>query len=352
MDKLIKYNINNDIAFCPIALNNIILQNQPCRGGSNIKMEEERLLEILAIVESEDSAMYILDFSGINKLSLKNKNISRLFKIKNAVNYLEKAIFPDNLSDRVDNIFICDDQYGHLVYHNDINEVLKEFVEEKIVTQKDFSKTIHIYAYISFFLRDAEKNKYTYDIEHLKYLETSNIYVNSYINIKSFFLKPTYMYLLINDMTELVKKGFSGHGQVCLLGVSNNGIILSRLIAYQLQWEVKSINHIGPKYCLDSDSEALKELTNKKYILISDVICLGGEYRIAKGIIEALGAKLLGAVCVVKIRGVYRNKEESIIEGSRKKDSVYSLIENVNQYKIDGKGMEYEMFIDTKGAER
>lgn len=346
MDKLVKYKINKDITFCPISLNNTILRNQPSRGGSDIKMEEERLLKILSAVESDSSTMYILDFSGISKLSLKRENIPKLFEVRNSVSYLGKSLFSNYLIEKKDSLCIIDDENGCLTYNCNIEKILLEFIQDKLSFETDIIKVIHTYAYIYFFLQDAENNNHKYDRSHLKYLESSNVYVNRYINIKSFFLKPTYMYLLINDLIEMLKKRIPNYDKVCLLGVSNNGIILSRLIAYQLQLEVKSINHIGPKYCLDSDSEVLKDLKNKKFILISDVVCLGGEYRIAKGILEALGAKLLGAICVVKIRDIYRNRGKDVTILSKEKDIIYSLVDNVNQYEIDGRNMSYKIYID------
>jgi orotate phosphoribosyltransferase len=282
----------------------------------------------------------VLDFSNVSKISASRENISRLVNLTNAISYLKKGAIEicngRNCLKKINENFEASISV-------DIDVKLKNYWNDTLEKQTDIVKFIHSYVFMDFLLRDIEENNHKYNDDNLKYLESSNVYVNRYINIKAFFLNPDYLRLLVNDMAEKIRLEFKeDYNKFCLLGVSNNGIILSHLIAYQLGMDVKCINHIGPKYCLFSGNEALNDLKNEKFILISDVVCLGGEYRMAKGIVEVFGANLIGAVTVVKIRDVYRNGDE------KANDRIVSIIDNPNQYIIDGKRLNYKIYIDRR----
>lgn len=193
-----------------------------------------------------------------------------------------------------------------------------------------------------FFYYDIKNNpQYSFEKGNLKYLESSNVYVNRYINVKSLFLDRNYMILVIKDLKELVKKEFkSDLGDAVLLGVSNNGIILANLLSYELQIPVQSLNRLGPVYCLDKKTYRNDQLSNRKYILVSDVVCMGGEYKMAQGIVDVLGSKLVGGVCVVKIRDVYRNQKENC---------VFALLNDINEFEINNERIGYQIFVDDKG---
>ena len=64
---------------------------------------------------------------------------------------------------------------------------------------------------------------------------------------------------------------------------------------------------------------------------------MGGEYKMANGIVDILGSKLLGGICVVKIRDVYRNQRES---------NVYALLDDINGLEVDGERIGYQIYVD------
>ncbi len=347
MDKLLKYKVNNNIMLCPVSFNNSIIKNQHSMGGNEIKLEEKKLVEILNKVRADLDTMYILDFCDIRKVCMEEKSVDEMSGLNNVIFYFRNDFNIDFIKSNCNELRIIRDEYGFLVLFNNVHQLLLEFVDQKLKDKNDIIKTIHQYVYFNFFVQDIEKNRYKFEMDKLKYLESSNVYVNYYINVKAIFMKPDYMRYMINDLSQLIIKNFQNNKKICLLGVSNNGIILSRILAYKLQLEVKSINHIGPKYCLDSDIEVLRDLEDKRFILVSDVICLGGEYRMAKSILEVLGAKLLGAVCVVKIRDVYRS--EKIINKDtvrENRDFIYSIVDNINSCEIDKKNIDYKIYVD------
>lgn len=349
MKKLIEYKLDKDILFCPISLNNSILMHQPSKGGTNIKIEEYIVLKIFSLMTLNPSRLYIVDFSGIAKLELENKNLVDILQYTNTVLYFERKKYLE-ICELVnqERYMTFEDEKGSLVYNSNTEQRLIDYLSVATKNEKDFIKSFHSHIYADFFIQEANKYKHKYPMEELKYLESSNVYVNCYINIKAIFSQPEYMYLVISDLTELIRNNFPDLTKVCLLGVSNNGIILSRLIGYQLELEAKSINHLGPKYSLESDKELLFELKNKKFILVSDVICLGGEYRLAKGILNVLNSRLLGAVSVVKIKNVYRGGESETTRARTKgkEDKICTLLNNINEYTYEGESLNYTIYID------
>lgn len=349
MEKLVEYKLDKDILYCPISLNNSILQHQPSKGGTNIKIEECKVLKIFSLMELNPSNLYIVDFSGIAKLELEKSSLIKILQNRNAALYFERRKYIEicELVNRVQ-YETFEDEKGSLVYNSNTAQALKDYLSIATKDKNDFIKSFHAHIYANFFIQEANKYKHKYPMKELKYLESSNVYVNCYINMKAIFSRPSYMYLVISDLTELIRKNFSNLRNVCLLGVSNNGIILSRLIGYQLDLEAKSINHLGPKYSLESDSELLFELKNRKFILVSDVICLGGEYRLAKGILNVLNSRLLGAVSVVKIKNVYRGGESDFNGGQMKgkEDKICTLLNNINEYTYKGENMNYNIYVD------
>ncbi len=342
MEELLKYEIDKNIFYCPLTLNNNIVKEQPGRGGVGIQIEDKMVMSVFYSISEDRDNNYILDFYDIEKLSITNEDLHKLFRANNIALYFSKNFYEQKLKGNnvIETSFTeYRDEKGYFIYNN-MSEALKSYLETSFKEEKDIIKKIHTYIYIRFFIEEIDKYNHIYDMSDLKYLESSNVYINYYINIKALFLHPNYMYFLINDLVKQIKASFDDLEKTCLLGVSNNGIILSRLLAYQLHLDAKGINHLGPRYCLDDDNEFIKELKNKKFILVSDVICLGGEYRLAKGILNVLNSKLLGAVCVVKIRDIYRNEER------KRNDKIFALVDDINTYEIDGKKIDYKIYVD------
>ena len=341
MDHLTEYKIEGNLRYCQATLNNYILEEIPGRGGTSVKLEEYPILSICEKIRNSPDYMYILDLSDVEKISMEERNFQKLFGNKNMAIYFRSDTIEKHKR-LVEKGTVSDykDKKGCFVYGRGVQDELIRRMRE-LGRSDDIIGEIHRRIYMCFFLEDMHERSHGCDMGERKYLESSNVYVNRYINVKAFFLRRSYLYLLIDDMTKMINKEFPDQNNVCLLGVSNNGIILSRLLAYQIQIEAKSINHLGPKYSLNDNPRELKKLQKKKFILISDVICLGGEYRLAKGILDVMGSQLLGAVCVVKIKDVYRKEGKSHRNGR-----IYSLIDNINDIEIDEKRMGYQIYID------
>lgn len=342
MDKMITFPLHDKIEYCSIRMNNNDLTSNMGQRA-DISVEEGVLWKVIQSLDKDIN--YIIDFLNCEGTINTTEKILEGFAKNNIIilapDKLEKA-FSKNTN------FKCNIE----IYGNDVDKFVSiAFGEEggfnsffkTITSQMDGSDFMFFQRLLltQFFYYDIKNNpQYSFKEGDLKYLESSNVYVNKYINVKSLFMNYNYMILVVKGLKELVKTKFkSDLSDSILLGVSNNGIILANLLSYELQIPVQSLNRLGPVYCLDKQTDRNKQFNNNKYILISDVVCMGGEYKMANGIVDILGSKLLGGICVVKIRDVYRNQRES---------NVYALLDDINGLEVDGERIGYRIYIDNE----
>lgn len=342
MEKLICFNLNDDIVYCPIHLNNSVFANND-GGDKNCSVCQEMLCDIIGTLVPEVN--YVLDFTqclgsiestpDILKC-LKNVNVLILAdeKFKEALGNLERE-----LEITVEKWGTNENRFWIVKFKK--NLVLNKYIDALENEEGEYSPSDYFSKLVltKFFYEDIKENpKYDFSQRNKKYLGSSNVYVNKYINVKSLFLDYDYMMLMISELVKLINKHFNRYeGQISLLGVSNNGIILANMLSYQLRTSAYSLKRLGPVYCLEDNANRLGDFQDKKYILVSDVICMGGEYRMAKGIVDILGSKLLGGISVVKIRDAYRGENE---------EEIYAVIDDINQFTIEGRKIDYQVYID------
>lgn len=348
-----KHKISNKLYYYSLEQNNQRFTNNQGTGTWTNTIEESIFSAILEDLQVNDEDHYVVDFSNVAKTTFKNEHYDQLINEKYVLLGLETKLFNaiKTKTEEKNRIFRFKEYRSdtnetlYLVYFNeDKDNFFITYLEKHICGTDDnglikvsLSRIMVASIIANILMEDIEY----YDMSHLKYLESSNVYVNCYLNVKRIFLRMDVLTLTINQLKVMILQHFQSEDirNVCLLGVSNNGIILSRILAYAMHMKVVSINHIGPKYCLNYDNHVMDQYKNQKYILVSDVICLGGEYRMTKGIISVLNSQLLGAVGIVKIREVFRAEEDD-------PNHIYAIIDNINEY-----GCNYQIYIDRKDKE-
>lgn len=340
MDKMITFPLYDKIEYCSIRMNNNDLTSNMGQRA-DISVEEGVLWKVIQSLDKDTN--YIIDFLNCEGTINTTEKILEGFAKNNII-----ILAPEKLK----NAFSKSEDFkcNFEIYGNSVDKSYSIAFGEKgrfysffktLTSQMGGSDFIFFQRLLltQFFYYDIKNNpQYSFEEGNLKYLESSNVYVNKYINVKSLFMNYNYMILVVKGLKELVKTKFkSDLSDAILLGVSNNGIILANLLSYELQIPVQSLNRLGPVYCLDKQTDRNNQFNNNKYILISDVVCMGGEYKMANGIVDILGSKLLGGICVVKIRDVYRNQRES---------NVYALLDDINGLEVDGERIGYRIYVD------
>lgn len=338
MEKIITFPLYEKIEYCSIRMNNNVLTSNMGQRA-DVSVEEEVLRKVIQSFDMNTN--YIVDFLNCEGTINTTEKILEGFAKKNII-----ILAPEKLRNAFSKKCKCFyEKYGdvadkfYLIYFDKEGSLLSFFKSIKSQIHGSDFMFFQRLLLTRFFYYDIKNNpQYSFKEGDLKYLESSNVYVNKYINVKSLFLNYNYMVLVVKGLKELIKTKFkSDLSDSILLGVSNNGIILANLLSYELQIPVQSLNRLGPVYCLDKQTDRNKQFSNNKYILISDVVCMGGEYKMAKGIVDILGSKLLGGICVVKIHDVYRNDRKS---------NVYALLDDVNGLEIDGERIDYQVYVN------
>lgn len=99
-----------------------------------------------------------------------------------------------------------------------------------------------------------------------------------------------------------------------------NSSFIASILSSFLLIDLITLDHIGPINKVYNEIEK-KFSSELEYIIVSDVVCLGTEVRIAKNLIEFSGGKYIGNVCIVRIMTMLekdRYKDtESIFEISK-----------------------------------
>ena len=162
------------------------------------------------------------------------------------------------------------------------------------------------------------------------------VYLSKYINIKeiaenhpSFFRLGIY-YLGLKLMQEgVLAKEYTYNRDVSLFFHTINGGFIATQLAQLFSIDMVYLDHLGPMENVHRKHFEKSILDSKNYIIVSDVICLGGEVGRARTIIEYCGGKVNGEVCIVDIKTIgckQTNKRISLYTVSKEQNSIGYLI--------------------------
>ena len=171
------------------------------------------------------------------------------------------------------------------------------------------------------------------------------VYLSKYINVKrmaetnSRFLRLGIYYLgkrLIEK--NILSSNYSLNKDTNLFFHTICGGYIATQLAQLFNINMVYLDHLGPLESIHRKHFEKSVVDNKNYIIVSDVICLGGEVGRAKTIVEYCGGKICGEVCIVdiktieKVSGVNRVSLYSI---SKKQNAVKYLIKTELCYECE-----------------
>lgn len=255
-----------------------------------------RINENLSDVTNIKNHVLYFDFKGIEYAS---KNLLKdLASIKSKVKYLIFInIIPNVLEQlNLDETFISnpnneryesEDCFKIFYFGNDIPCVKainpKEIFDEKLLD------------IIVKFNTNCEKNPHLH--------ESSSVYLTSYIDIKKLISHETnFMMFCLYHLALKIKQAWIKNidDRPILVCQNLNSSFISSILSNLLKLDVIILDHVGPINTVYSTlNNKIEE--DKKYIIVSDVVCLGTEIKIAKNLIAFLGGKVIGNVSIVKL---------------------------------------------------
>lgn len=183
--------------------------------------------------------------------------------------------------------------YATFLLNEETDEKLKLVNEIKSVFDNEFKVKLDII---------TTKNKIK-KIHH-----SSSVYLSNFIDVKQLIVnyKSLFYYscywLAIEMITRNPKRNWviEKGSKTTLLCQNLNSSHLASILSSYLLLDIITLDHIGPINKVYNEID--KKINHgEEYIVVSDVVCLGTEVRIAKNIIEFSGGKYLGNVSVVRI---------------------------------------------------
>ncbi|WP_433780464.1 hypothetical protein [Flavobacterium anhuiense] len=155
--------------------------------------------------------------------------------------------------------------------------------------------------------------------------ESSSVYLTSYIDIKKMISEDTsFMMFCLYHLSIKIKDSWieNNNDKPVLVCQNLNSSFISSVLSNFLQLDIMILDHVGPVNTHYSSLNSKIE-EGKKYIIVSDVVCLGTEVKITKNIISFLGGRVIGNVSIVKL--------DTLLE----KDIEYEKIKNISVFNIN-----------------
>lgn len=183
-----------------------------------------------------------------------------------------------------------------------------------------------------------------YKVQDSKERHTSSfVYISSYIDIKKIITYERNLilfaiYKLALKISSEYMQTNEGHS-VKLVCQSLNGAFITSILSTYLNLDVVIFDKIGPINKLYSRLNKVIE-EDAKYVVISDLVCLGTEVKIVKNLIQFLGGKYLGSISLIKVETLKTIKKEvmtiAIFSINRKNNkelgySIYTNLEDIDK---------------------
>ncbi|MDY8136085.1 hypothetical protein [Aquimarina sp. 2201CG5-10] len=141
-----------------------------------------------------------------------------------------------------------------------------------------------------------------YIVDHEKPHTSSFVYLTSFVDIKKFISneKPSLIYsLYVLAMKIKSKWKLDLKENPILICQSLNSSYLVSILSTFLKLDILIFDSIGPVNNLYNRLD--NNISEKrKYIIVSDLVCLGTEVKIVKNIINFIGGKCLGNISLIK----------------------------------------------------
>lgn len=144
------------------------------------------------------------------------------------------------------------------------------------------------------------------------------VYLSKYINLKKMmesdlrFLRLSIYYLAIRMIEKgVVSNNSLGNNNLSLFFHTLSGGYIATQLAELFHVDLVYLDHLGPIESVHRKHFEKNICDNRDYIIVSDVICLGGEIGRARTIIEYCGGKVLGEISLVDIQSIQSERLNS-----------------------------------------
>lgn len=190
---------------------------------------------------------------------------------------------------------IYDEKFGYKVFHFYTDEH-SDFYSIEIKTHLIFSE----------YFKSRLSN---YIVKYEKPHASSFVYLRSFIDLKKFISVETpLIYFALYALAIKIKRKWESEliNSPILVSQSLTSTYVVSILSKLLKLDILVFDKIGPITKLYNKLEK-HNFEGRKYIIVSDLVCLGTEVKITKSLIEFSGGQYLGNVSLVKVETLTRD---------------------------------------------
>ncbi|WP_158991701.1 hypothetical protein [Mucilaginibacter sp. L196] len=262
------------------------------QGILGVELTRETLLNIAEFVKNQPQPFsLVIDFSKIK--DIQSNQQKWVIELKKRV---QKLIFT-NISD-----FIVKKLNIDLYDHNEISgDAYAAFylTDAKEQIQLENLDALFEDAFVARLQKSVIETK-TED----GYRSNSPIYIPKFVDIKSIIVEDPHFFLYVVyrlATTINLKREWAEHAVKPILFCQNlNGAYIASILSSFLKWNLLSMDHIGPVNKVYTNIGS-KIKSDARYLVVSDMICLGTELRICQNIINYSGGRYIGNASIIKV---------------------------------------------------
>lgn len=303
----------SESALNSVNLNTLIEHDKPNFIGAAIHTEELTITTIVRLKKcfsemKEAFPKYLLiDFDSISFIQ---KNLKApLQELNELLNENKSQLILLNYSDEIEST----DGKSELKYFDDYEKVNKDYEGNLNGFKYDYIIELKEVLFKS---KKEEKLVSSFEQQNPPFLhESSSVYLSQYFNFKRYIAEDFFVYYslyrLALKMLEQNKShswAITPYSKTVLFCQTLNGSFIGSILADLLGIDIYLVDHLGPINKIYTSKLHSELDISCKYIVISDVLCLGTEVKNSKSIIEFSGAKYLGNVSFLRIES--RKKED------------------------------------------
>lgn len=282
---------------------NYIKDNNEGVFVSSLQFETiDRLYSFLKKPTFEEQKYIVLDFKNI--LHTQANIVSQIIKIRNLgfklifKNIVQEIFDSLSLNIIVNNQNNLNDKNGYdtFYYFTSDSEIIYSIeLNEKKIFNIEFERIMKKYVI-------------PYNEKHA----SSFIYLKSFIDLKKFIsTERPFIYYALYKLSMKIKYKWNQEikAKPILVSQSLTSTFIISILSKLLRLDILVFDKIGPITKLYNKLEK-HNFDKRKYIIVSDLVCLGTEVKITKNLIEFSGGQYLGNVSLVKIETLTRNDLE------------------------------------------
>ena len=180
------------------------------------------------------------------------------------------------------------------------------------------------------FYKDFKNRLKKYVDEYQKPHASSFVYLHSFIDLKKFIsFESPFIYYALYRLAIKIKNRWQPYleDEPILVGQSLTSTFIVSILSKLLKLDILIFDKIGPINKLYNKLEK-HHFKDRKYIVVSDLVCLGTEVKITKNLIEFSGGKYLGNVSLAKVETLTR--EDLNLDSIDRTISIFSITDKNN----------------------